>query len=300
MTDDLPEADDCELMCSDFTLQNNKKECQNLDVAQNRSYLENGLHVKEKLHDTPVAEYINMTRETPERTSQPTSTVGPHSSTNSQYGQRPENRQQYVFYTEDGQSLKSVSGTTNDLEIYQNQLAMQERPTTSVQAMPPDDNLQQLGEQFVSWFFKILNSNNPHTSSTPEDFGSHHFWSEAKFSLHCITDGNRNEQFEGAGMVSQRFLAFVQEELLLFNPNVSTEGIRVKSEPHGLHLIMVCGTLHRQNECLGLFEQTFGIIRDPLLDNNWKIKTTQLRMQSTQVTAIPKLTYNENLPALLQ
>ena len=43
-------------------------------------------------------------------------------------------------------------------------------------------------------------------------------------------------------------------------------------------LVLACGTLHNQTTACGVFEQVFGLIRDPSSDNNWKIKYTELRL----------------------
>lgn len=147
-----------------------------------------------------------------------------------------------------------------------------------------------IGEKFADWFYKLLNSHNPTTGNPAEDFGPHHFWPDVRFQLLSVTSESHKETFSGAELTAQRLLALVKDEQLLFNPNVSQDGVRVKSYPHGQIQMVVCGTIHRGNDCLGEFEQLFGLLSDPSKDNNWKVKFSTLRIRSSQVTAMPKLT----------
>ncbi|KAK6179395.1 hypothetical protein SNE40_011767 [Patella caerulea] len=159
---------------------------------------------------------------------------------------------------------------------------------------------QVLAETFVRWFYKMMNSQNPSMNETPEDFGPHHFWNDVRLRLLTVASNSENsaEQFEGCEMVSHRLLAITKEELLLFNPNISAEGVRSKKDPHGLLAISVCGTVHRGNDCLGIFEQDFGLIRDPRFENNWKIKVTALNFRCSNVTTMPKLEEDKDLLAI--
>ncbi|XP_067664467.1 uncharacterized protein C3orf38 homolog [Haliotis asinina] len=166
--------------------------------------------------------------------------------------------------------------------------------STAASRLQSRPDYQKLGETFASWFFKILNSHNPSLNQVPEDFGPHHFWNDVKLYLLTQTPNENSEEYEGGVLVSKRFLALVKEEQLLFNPNITGDGVQVKSDPHGLVIVMVCGTIHRGNNCLGVFQQMFGLIGDPRYDNNWKVKVSKLRIQSSQVTSIPRLQDSDN------
>ena len=155
-----------------------------------------------------------------------------------------------------------------------------------------DSTTQTLGEQFAKWYYEILNSFNPTTTDTPKDFGPHHFWDDAKLKVNAVTPSPAQEEYVGPQMVSERLISFAKDEQLLFNPNIGREGVFVKTSRHGLVMIMVCGTIHRGNDCLGVFQQVFGIIKDPRFNDNWKIKVTYLDVKSSQVTAMPKLEGN--------
>ena len=154
--------------------------------------------------------------------------------------------------------------------------------------------LQMLGEKFASWFYESLNSHNPTYRKNVQDFGPEHFWDDCYLLIASETrsQGIEQDKFATPFVVSQRFLAFTRDEHVLFNPNVSAEGVFVSKDPHGLVMILVCGTVHQNNDCLGTFQQTFGIVKDPRYENNWKIKMSILKVKTTQVTAMPKLQEN--------
>ena len=155
-----------------------------------------------------------------------------------------------------------------------------------------DPTIQALGEQFARWFYEMLNSFNPTVAGTAKDFGPHHFWDDAKIRIVSVTPSPSTEEYVGPQLVADRLISFAKEEQLLFNPNIGQDGLFVKSSRHGLVMILVCGTIHRSNECLGVFQQVFGIIKDPRFNDNWKIKVTYLDVKSSQVTAMPKLEGN--------
>jgi hypothetical protein len=65
-------------------------------------------------------------------------------------------------------------------------------------------------------------------------------------------------------------------------------------------MVLACGTLHQQDKCVGVFEQLFGLIRDPLACNNWKIKYTELHLTSkSTVTSSPTLAEGSLLKNIL-
>ena len=103
------------------------------------------------------------------------------------------------------------------------------------------------------------------------------------------------ETFEGAELVRQRLEALVREEDILFNPNLDFGGVKSWGEAHGLVAVLVCGTLHRGELAVGMFEQKFGLIRDPLMDNNWRIKFTDLRIAQQEVHRPPTLEDTQTL-----
>lgn len=112
------------------------------------------------------------------------------------------------------------------------------------------------------------------------------------------------EEFQGAELVSLRLLALTSREHLIFSPNMDPQGLRAVASPHGLVLVGVAGTIHRDQSCLGIFEQIFGLIRSPLNENSWKIKFVNLKIRGqdaiggTEIAA-PALNYNSSELQLL-
>ncbi|CAL8321027.1 unnamed protein product [Merluccius merluccius] len=141
-----------------------------------------------------------------------------------------------------------------------------------------ETTVDQLGPQFCQWFFEILNSQNPSLGQKPQDWGPQHFWTDAKLNISSSTVGQCTEEYQGASLVSSRLLALAKDERLLISPNLESNGLRVLSSPHGLVLVAVAGTIHRDTCFLGIFEQVFGLIRSPT-DGTWKIKFTDMKVR---------------------
>ncbi|XP_061926470.1 uncharacterized protein C3orf38 homolog [Entelurus aequoreus] len=154
-----------------------------------------------------------------------------------------------------------------------------------------------LGQQFCIWFFQLLNSQNPSLGQQPQDWGPQHFWPDVKLRLIARAGSEQMEEFVGAELVSRRLLALTKEELLLLSPNLDSHGLNVLASPHGLVLVAVAGTIHRDAACLGIFEQIFGLIRSPLDNNSWKIRSLNLKIRGQDAlggmqTTAPALSYN--------
>ncbi|XP_037645188.1 uncharacterized protein C3orf38 homolog isoform X1 [Sebastes umbrosus] len=136
-----------------------------------------------------------------------------------------------------------------------------------------------LGHQFCQWFFQLLNSHNPSLGQPPQDWGPQHFWPDAKLCLLARAGSVQMEDFHGADLVSRRLQALTKQEHLLLSPNLEPLGLRTLASPHGLVLVAVAGTIHRNGVCLGIFEKIFGLIRSPLENNSWKIKSVHLKIK---------------------
>ncbi|XP_038576188.1 uncharacterized protein C3orf38 homolog [Micropterus salmoides] len=161
-----------------------------------------------------------------------------------------------------------------------------------------------LGQQFCQWFFQLLNSQNLSLGQQPQDWGPQHFWPDVKLHLLSRAGSEQIEEFLGAELVSLRLLALTREERLLLSPNLEPHGLRALASPHGLVLVAVAGTIHRDEACLGVFEQIFGLIRSPLENNSWKIKFVNLKIRGQDALggtemAAPALSYNSTELQLL-
>ncbi|NP_001090041.1 uncharacterized protein LOC735114 [Xenopus laevis] len=147
---------------------------------------------------------------------------------------------------------------------------------------------QMLGEHFCRWFYELLNSQNPVLGLEKGDWGPQHFWENAMLKFAYSTSQDNTEEHNGAQMTSLRLLALTREERLLFNPNIDTGGLKCVTSPHGLVVVAVAGTIHRDNQCLGIFEQLFGLIRCPVTDS-WKIKNVNLKiLGQSAVGSVPR------------
>ncbi|KXJ28857.1 uncharacterized protein C3orf38 homolog [Exaiptasia diaphana] len=137
---------------------------------------------------------------------------------------------------------------------------------------------QALAQHFIPWFYSILNSLPGHGHNADDQWGDHHFWSDAKCNIIMLSEQHVQEECQGSEAVSTKLAQVVSNEKLFFN--VNTPSIKGDINSYGLVRILAGGTVHRFDTCLGIFEQTFGLIRDPHADNNWKIKFTNLRLKS--------------------
>ncbi|XP_017781115.1 PREDICTED: uncharacterized protein C3orf38 homolog [Nicrophorus vespilloides] len=165
---------------------------------------------------------------------------------------------------------------------------VQEQEPGNQQMQVLTDETDLMAEKFSEWFYGMMNGNSC--------IGTEHFFEDANLKIHLI-NGNQIQTDEVAANVEEivRLLYKTKSDYrLYFNPNINRDGTRGRSEPHGLVLIMCCGTLHIDNIVTGVFEQTFALARDPFSDNNWKIKNTELKLTSkSNVNAMPTLNDTE-------
>lgn len=159
---------------------------------------------------------------------------------------------------------------TEDIQLFEQQ-AKEEQNAEKV-------DFRRLGEEFCHWFFELLNSQNPFLGPPQEEWGPQHFWHDVKLRFYYSTSEQNVIDYQGAEIVSLRLLSLVKEEFLFLSPNLDSQGLKCASSPHGLVMVGVAGTVHRGNTCLGIFEQIFGLIRSPFVENTWKIKFINLRI----------------------
>ncbi|KAI7790463.1 uncharacterized protein C3orf38 homolog [Triplophysa rosa] len=158
-------------------------------------------------------------------------------------------------------------------------------------------DLTALGKQFCQWFFSLLNSQNPTYGQVVQEWGPQHFWPDVRLKLLLCTGEQRVDEFNGAELVSQRLYALVGQERLSFCPNLERFGFKCISSPHGLVLVAVAGTIHRDNAFLGIFDQVFGLIRSPQDNNHWKIKFVNVKIKSQSDFSerqLPIITYDSS------
>eukprot|EP00794_Sanderia_malayensis_P009942 gene9942-10962_t len=148
--------------------------------------------------------------------------------------------------------------------------------------LPSDPEAQQISESFVPWFYNIFNSS---INSSSGNMRPEHFWNDAKLLLHIEMQGEKSEdEVFGSKEVSEKLTSAIVGLNIYFHPNVNSEGIKGFLNRYGLLIAQSAGTLHRNGSVVGLFEQVFGLIRDPHSQGNWKIKNTELRIRLTLET----------------
>lgn len=155
--------------------------------------------------------------------------------------------------------------------IYLNQPEKEDKKAEKV-------DFRRLGEEFCHWFFELLNSQNPFLGPPQDEWGPQHFWHDVKLRFYYNTSEQNVIDYCGAEIVSLRLLSLVKEEYLFLSPNLDASGLKCASSPHGLVMVGVAGTVHRGNTCLGIFEQIFGLMHCPVLENTWKIKFINLKI----------------------
>jgi len=183
---------------------------------------------------------------------------------------------------------------------------------------PPGGGGQQeaaneMADSFVKWFYELINST--FYSSEASEFGPQHFWTDAsaKISLHQGSSSSHHSSSssslsstptaismlkdahgrgeseticvqENGKQVAEALKHVVDKYRITYNPNMSRDGISGFVDAHGLALVTACGTLHNPANTVvcGTFQQQFGLIRDPNMGNNWKIKFTHANLISKE------------------
>ncbi|XP_055912380.1 uncharacterized protein C3orf38 homolog [Eupeodes corollae] len=148
-----------------------------------------------------------------------------------------------------------------------------------------------LARKFAEWFFQNYNANNLKV----EDF-----WRDSRLLLRiAANDCVNDQQCDSADQVIETLFGCKHQFNFFFNPNLSHDGVQGRMDVHGLVIVLVCGTLHTQDNCVGVFETSFGLMRDPFALNNWKIKTIQSLLRSQGAPKEPILSESDTLKASL-
>ena len=146
--------------------------------------------------------------------------------------------------------------------------------------------INKMSRTFSEWFFGILNTC---------EIKSDDFYVDVNCTVQLMENNIviKEESVDNAQLTLQ-LLSSIQ---FYFNPNLCHDGVQGRMDPHGLALVLSCGTLHKleNKQCMGCFECAFGLMRDPFTDNNWKIKYMKLRLQSSQIKSLPTLQQCDSL-----
>lgn len=149
-----------------------------------------------------------------------------------------------------------------------------------------------LARKFSEWFFDKYNKNALKVID---------FWSDASLLLQIsANDGIDEKIFEDSNSLLQSLVETQQRFDFYFNPNLSHAGVQGRMDVHGLVLVLACGTLHTKQDCVGVFECVFGLLRDPFAENNWKCKKIKLMLRSKGAPAMPSLEESSELKEALK
>jgi len=157
----------------------------------------------------------------------------------------------------------------------------------NIQTTPED---QLMGQEFTKWFYRMLNACNPHGEPSDTPFGVEHFFPTCELKI-ALVNTNHFEVHQGAEAVCEKFLNLMQTELLIFCPNIDANGIMSIGTSHGLKIFLVCGTLHKEGNTVGVFAEQFGLVRNPDRQFNWNIRFTNLKLIAGAPLQPPTLQY---------
>ncbi|XP_044733569.1 uncharacterized protein C3orf38 homolog, partial [Chrysoperla carnea] len=184
------------------------------------------------------------------------------------------------------------NGTRN--ETISEEVATYE-PKANNRVQKNETNVNEMAVTFSEWFYKMFNDNKP--------IGVEHFWNDCNFKLN-LKSGETicSDTVENSAENTVKLLYDTKmTHRIYLNPNLLPEGCQGRIDNHGVVLVLACGTIHLDNSCVGVFEQVFALVRDPLICNNWKIKYTELNLRNQPNTSsTPRLTDHELTNKLLE
>lgn len=161
------------------------------------------------------------------------------------------------------------------------------QPRNECQLLEEEFPINLMARTFAQWFYENYNSN----KLKVEDF-----WKDSRLMLRIASGDNINDQHcQTSEQVIETLFACKRQFNLFFNPNISHDGVQGRMDVHGLVIVLVCGTLHTEESCVGVFETSFGLMRDPFALNNWKIKTVQSLLKSQGSPKAPILSDSDTL-----
>lgn len=184
-----------------------------------------------------------------------------------------------------------LSTTTQMISRIPSKCLKLDSATSTINVSPSADEsefpIHLLARKFSEWFFNNYNGNT---------LKSRDFWSDSRLLLRiAANDGFDEHVCDDSNSLLDTLYDIRQKFGFFFNPNLTHAGVQGRMDVHGLVVVLACGTLHTENDCVGLFECAFGLLRDPFSENNWKTKTIQLMLRSKGAPATPSLEDSDTL-----
>ncbi|XP_040279191.1 uncharacterized protein LOC120994586 [Bufo bufo] len=140
----------------------------------------------------------------------------------------------------------------------------------------PVFDCHELGQQFCQWFYSQLNAQNPSPGQEKPHWDPNILWKDVIFS---IVHDNSFDKYTGDECVSSKLLEMTQDQKLKFTPMPDSERLSCVNSKHGLVVVAVTGVITNSDNCSGVFNQIFGLIRCPST-GNYKIKSIYLRIDN--------------------
>lgn len=140
---------------------------------------------------------------------------------------------------------------------------------------------QEMANNFVKWYFDMLNAA---VMSSQTEFGPSHFWPDASAKVELLgVNGEPLESLQvekNATEVCLMLVNVLKRHALHCNPNLCEEGVRGRLDPHGLVLVLACGTLHNQHTVCGVFEQVGTVYFSTYLEKVYSVHGLMFQNES--------------------
>ncbi|XP_065359190.1 uncharacterized protein C3orf38 homolog [Calliphora vicina] len=157
---------------------------------------------------------------------------------------------------------------------------------------PSEFPIHLLARKFSEWFFENYNKNTLKLND---------FWLDASLLLQITAnDGIDEHMCNDSESILQTLVETRERFGFYFNPNLTHAGVQGRMDVHGLVLVLTCGTLHTEKDCVGVFECVFGLLRDPFAENNWKTKNIKCILRSKGAPVMPSLEESDTLKEALE
>ncbi|KAL7630561.1 UNVERIFIED_CONTAM: hypothetical protein RMT77_019248 [Armadillidium vulgare] len=137
----------------------------------------------------------------------------------------------------------------------------------------------EFAHSFAGWFFERLNNIN-NESAGCERLDASMFCSNASSNIYILYNSQLVEEYnsESDEECEQLFSKVISKYKVTFLPNLDNGTQAVKSL-YGPIRVLSCGTIFKGKECIGVFEEEFGLVQNPN-DKNWKIFFTKINLKT--------------------
>lgn len=154
-------------------------------------------------------------------------------------------------------------------------------------AVTPSSEVATMADSFVKWYYELLNAT---FLGDNGDFGPQHFWADASARItlspsHPAKEAGESICVQGDGrQVCDALKHVVRKYRVTYHP--VDGGVSGCVDGQGQAVLQAAGTLltPADHAVCGSFQQQFGLVRDPSLGNNWKIKFTNASLVSKPET----------------